>query len=237
MNKDGKIKAVLFDSGRVLNVPSTGHWFISPNFFKYANEEKYKKISKIKINNAFKEAGRYINKQNFIKTEEDEFKCFIEFYSILSKCLPELGLMENDIESIAKDLVYNRKKYKFFDDVKDALNTLSKKYKLAIVSDAWPSLEGVFVDAGLRGYFTEFVISSQVGITKPNSLIFEIALERLNIKPHEAVFVDDNAKNCEGARNVGIKPILIARHFGQYIYYKMRYRNYKVVHDLKQELI
>ena len=28
------VKAILFDSGRTLNVPRTGHWFITPNFMK-----------------------------------------------------------------------------------------------------------------------------------------------------------------------------------------------------------
>lgn len=28
------IKAILFDSGRILNIPKTGHWFIPPNFMK-----------------------------------------------------------------------------------------------------------------------------------------------------------------------------------------------------------
>ena len=31
------IKAILFDSGRVLNEPVTGHWFITPNFWKYVD--------------------------------------------------------------------------------------------------------------------------------------------------------------------------------------------------------
>lgn len=28
-----KVKAILFDSGRVLNKPATGHWFMTSNFF------------------------------------------------------------------------------------------------------------------------------------------------------------------------------------------------------------
>lgn len=37
--KKRKIKGILFDSGRVLNESSTGHWFISPNFFKYVEQK------------------------------------------------------------------------------------------------------------------------------------------------------------------------------------------------------
>ena len=35
MQKD-IIKVILFDSGKVLNAPATGHWFMSPNFLKCA---------------------------------------------------------------------------------------------------------------------------------------------------------------------------------------------------------
>ncbi len=40
------IKAILFDSGRVLNMSSTGHWFIPPNFYKYVNKEEFLSIDK-----------------------------------------------------------------------------------------------------------------------------------------------------------------------------------------------
>lgn len=39
-SKKGNIKAILFDSGRVLNQSSTGHWFISPRFFEYVDHRK-----------------------------------------------------------------------------------------------------------------------------------------------------------------------------------------------------
>lgn len=39
-----KIKGILFNSARVLNESSTGHWFISPNFFKYVFFEDALKV-------------------------------------------------------------------------------------------------------------------------------------------------------------------------------------------------
>ena len=48
------------------------------------------------------------------------------------------------IKGLATDLVYNSDKYVFFDDALKVIPTLKSKYKLAIVSDAWPSLKDVF---------------------------------------------------------------------------------------------
>lgn len=227
------IKAILFDSGRVLNKPVTGHWFITPNFFKFVDKKKFHSIPKAKLNNVFKEAGSYISSLNYIRTEEEEFKGFFEYYKIFSEKLPELGLNDEKIECITKDLVFNYDKYEFFKDVSKTLEDLRKKYRLAIVSDAWPSLENVYKKAELRNYFSSFVISSQIGVTKPNELMYKTALEELRVAPEEALFIDDNYKNCEGAKKLGIRTILICRGLGYYIYYKLMCRDHKVVRNLK----
>lgn len=76
-------KAILFDSGRVLNKPATGHWFIPPDFFKYIDRKKYNSVPIKKVKSAFKKAGRYISGQNMIRNEEEEFSYFLEYYKIL----------------------------------------------------------------------------------------------------------------------------------------------------------
>ncbi len=39
--KLNKMEAILFDSGRVLNESSSGHWFISPKFFDFVDKEVF----------------------------------------------------------------------------------------------------------------------------------------------------------------------------------------------------
>mgnify|MGYP003558523255 CR=1 FL=1 len=39
------IKAILFDSGRVLNGPVTGHWFITPNFWEHVDKATFDAFS------------------------------------------------------------------------------------------------------------------------------------------------------------------------------------------------
>lgn len=49
------VKAILFDSGHILNVPRTGYWFITPNFmdiiekpqFSYTDEQLNKEMEKV----------------------------------------------------------------------------------------------------------------------------------------------------------------------------------------------
>lgn len=229
-----KIKGILFDSGRVLNGPVTGHWFITNNFFEYVDKHKFNSIPSREKELAFKKAGEFINAKDFVLTEEEEYKYFFEYYSIFAKYLPQLQLTKATIELIAKDYVYNYDKYSFFEDAKNIIPKLSYKYKLAVVSDAWPSLENVFKKAGLRNYFASFVISSKLGVRKPNELMYKTALEELGLCPEEAIFIDDSAKNCSGASSLGIKAFLLCRDWKLYLYHKIFHRSINVIRSLTQ---
>jgi len=228
-----KIKAILFDSGRVLNGPSTGHWFITNNFFTIVDKKKFDSIPSPQIKFAFHKAAEYINNQNLIIDENEEYIHFFNYYSIFSRYLPELNLRVEDVQAITQDYVYNYSKYKFFKDSFKVVPELSKSYKLAVVSDAWPSLENVFRAVGLREYFSSFVISSQKGITKPHELMYKTALEELGVLPEEAIFIDDNIKNCDGAMKLGINSFVLCRDFKSYIYHKIFKRNYTAIRSLK----
>jgi len=56
------IKAILFDSGRTLNVPRTGHWFITPNFFQMIGNAQISYTDK-QLNEAMEKACEHINKK------------------------------------------------------------------------------------------------------------------------------------------------------------------------------
>ena len=230
------IKAILFDSGRVLNGPVTGHWFITPNFWEYVDKVTFDSLDKNKIASAFAEADKYICTQKTMTTKEEEYQHFIKFYEIFSSQLPELKLTADAIKNIARDLVFNPKKYIFYDDALSVIPELKNKYKLAIVSDAWPSLLDVYEENNMTTYFDSIVISSFIGTSKPDSKMYNTALQKLNIKPEEAIFVDDSLKNCMGALAVGINTILLCRNKQAYVREKIKSigKGYKVINDLNQ---
>lgn len=55
--------------------------------------------------------------------------------------------------------------------------------------------------------FDAAVISSEVGLRKPDPRIYHLALEKVGLAPAEAVFVDDAMPNVEGAKAVGMHAI------------------------------
>jgi len=227
------IKAILFDSGRVLNGPVTGHWFITPNFYSFVDKEKFNSIPGQRKRVAFGKAEKYISAQSRIDTEREEYKHFLEYYKLFFKELPELNMDDKQIECVTKDLVFNYEKYKFFGDINDVIPRLSESYKLAVISDAWPSLENVFKKAGLRDYFKSFIISSKLGVTKPNELMYKTALNELGVLPEEAVFIDDSIRNCDGAKRLGIKTILLCRDLGFYLLNKATCKSHRVERSIR----
>lgn len=234
--KRKEIKGVLFDSGHVLNQSSTGHWFIPPKFFEYVDEKKYNSIDKGKINAAFNNATQHISCESLIESKEDEYIHFYKYYEIFSQSLPELELKEEEVKGLTTDLVYNRDKYVFFEDALKIIPELKSKYKLAVVSDAWPSLKDVYVNKGLYNYFDSFVISSILGVSKPNEKMYLTALDELKLLPQETVFIDDNLANCKGAMKLGIAGIFLCRHKLKYYAHKLFSlgKGYKVINNLEQ---
>jgi len=205
------IKAILFDSGRTLNVPRTGHWFITPNFFNIINDTSFQ-YTEDQLSEAMNKACDHINKMLLVKTEEDEFAMFKEFYEIVLKEIKYVSVNEEIINSLASDNVYNDHKFYFFDDVEPGLQRLKDKYILGVVSDTWPSLERVFINKSLRKYFSTFVMSSIYGSYKAEKVLFKIAIEEIGVKPEEVIFIDDSESNLVAAEDFGMIPILIDRY-------------------------
>ena len=224
-----RVKAILFDSGRTLNVPKTGHWFITPNYMSIIENSQCSYTNE-QINKAMEKAYEYINKILLVESEEDEFSMFKEFYKIVLKEISYPNINDEVIELLAKDNVYNDEKFLFFDDVEPSLIRLKEKYLLGVVSDTWPSLERVFINKNLRQYFSTFIMSSVYGSYKAEKILFKIAIEELGVKPQEAIFVDDSESNLVAAEEFGMIPILIDRYDSQDL--KSRYPIIKSLDEL-----
>lgn len=85
---------------------------------------------------------------------------------------------------------------------------LKKKYKVALLTNANSSyLRALLDETGIGSIFDEVIISSEVGFIKPSKEVFKHTLNKLKIKPAEAIFIDDNPSFCQSAEAIGIKSI------------------------------
>ncbi len=84
---------------------------------------------------------------------------------------------------------------------------LKKNYKVAILSNIIPSHHKF--RSPLFEEFKPFVhFSCLTGKAKPDEEAFHHILYELKVRPEEALFIDDLETNFNGAKAVGIKPIL-----------------------------
>lgn len=85
---------------------------------------------------------------------------------------------------------------------------LKPVHKVGMLSNsASDALSSIFDQAHLD-LFDDIILSFQVGLAKPDAKIYQLALERLELQPSEAVFVDDISQYCDAARQVGMSAVV-----------------------------
>jgi HAD superfamily hydrolase (TIGR01549 family) len=101
----------------------------------------------------------------------------------------------------------------------EVLQRLHGTYKLGIVSNfAIPEcLKKLLEKFNLKQFFNAVIISGEINKRKPSPEIFKKALETLHVKASETIFVGDTPSiDIKGAKNAGIKAILIKRDQGNF---------------------
>jgi putative hydrolase of the HAD superfamily len=92
------------------------------------------------------------------------------------------------------------------------LKKLHEEYRLAVVSNmsfAKAIFEGIR-KFDIAKHFDEVVVSGVLGWRKPSPRIFKEALQALDVKAEEAVFVGDSPKaDVEGAKQLNMKTVLL----------------------------
>jgi len=91
---------------------------------------------------------------------------------------------------------------------------LRKKYSIALLTNFGDAFWKMYPIWGLNKIFKkkEVFLSADIKLAKPDPNYFITVLEKLNIKPQQAVFIDDNSDNVVSARKLGIHSILYASH-------------------------
>ena len=68
---------------------------------------------------------------------------------------------------------------------------------------------------GYDSIFEPMIISSEIGVAKPDPRFFEVAVERIGVPAEQVLFVDDVLANVEGARSVGLVAEQFAKDAGR----------------------
>jgi putative hydrolase of the HAD superfamily len=89
------------------------------------------------------------------------------------------------------------------------VNRLKSQVKVAIITNGTVHRQKAkIINTNLHHYFDTIIISDEVGISKPDKRIFELALNKLNVQPEDTLFVgDDLERDIGGCQNANIKGV------------------------------
>ena len=80
--------------------------------------------------------------------------------------------------------------------------------RTALLSNSGPEVMAKLrSDRPIGRVFDAVVISSEVGLSKPDPQIYHHCLARLGLEPPQVLFVDDRADNVEGAARIGLRTL------------------------------
>ncbi|WP_089698641.1 haloacid dehalogenase type II [Candidatus Pelagibacter communis] len=160
--------------------------------------------------------------KDFWKITEDSLDKSMKFFKIDNS-------MRNDLLDLYKVLSP-------FSEVKETLNKLKKKdFKLAILSNGTPSLLGNLVkNNNLENIFDDIFSIEEVGIFKPVAKVYELPVNKYNIKKDEILFLSANTWDVSGGGNYGYNSVWVNRN--KNIFDNLDYQPLDEIHDLSELL-
>jgi len=222
------IKAVFLDSDGPL-------FYMSVSIEQYLSKI-YEKLgfnfSLEEISSVYKEVHKWW-RERFLSGQPRTHEALIEFNYRLLDGLGARG----DLQKLSEIVQLYMEKYlegdreKLFPEVKGVLRQLrEKEISLAIVSHRPLAMNLRSLEKhGIKEYF-QFVVSPEIANASKGKMspeMWQYALNKVGVKPNEALHIDDNYELILGAKQAGIRPVLIDRK-GMY----SSVTDCPVIHDL-----
>jgi putative hydrolase of the HAD superfamily len=104
----------------------------------------------------------------------------------------------------------SRRRLRLYPLVRQMLETLRPHVKLALVTDAQSAYaRGELHQVGLLEFFDPIVVSGDHGFRKPDSRLFQMALDGMGVRAEKSMYVgNDMHRDIYGARQVGMRTVM-----------------------------
>jgi putative hydrolase of the HAD superfamily len=119
-------------------------------------------------------------------------------------------ISDADIDQIANDYIeFLTENNHLFDGTIEILDYLKSKYKLHIITNGFATVQEKKINnAALRDYFSTITNSELAGVKKPNSIIFDYAINSANASKENCIMIGDCLDaDVNGALNAGLDAI------------------------------
>lgn len=93
--------------------------------------------------------------------------------------------------------------------VVELVRSLRGEHKVGLLSNVGRGVvDDLFSSSELDALFDVVILSSEVGMVKPNADIYELTAHRLGLTPEECLMIDDLPTNVAGAKAAGMQGII-----------------------------
>lgn len=128
-----------------------------------------------------------------------------------SKTFIQLGILPAAVPHQFEDdyVTLSPTKTNLFEGAETVLRYLQSKYTLHIISNGFKETTLTKMNlSGLNPYFKNVIISEDVGVNKPNPVIFQYALDQASASKEESIMIGDSLEaDIYGALNFGMEAI------------------------------
>jgi FMN phosphatase YigB (HAD superfamily) len=87
------------------------------------------------------------------------------------------------------------------------IKSLKPTYKIGFLSNAGSNWVTELFNPEQASMFDAISVSSETGHVKPEPGAYEEIAQKLGVEPHECVFIDDQPRYCQAAREVGMQAV------------------------------
>jgi putative hydrolase of the HAD superfamily len=198
------VAGVLFDTGDTLTRPIGGRW--NPRFdFEEVLLRHVPDANESRFRAAFAEGERFLDRSTSTPSRDDYHRAVLAVLGID----PSHQLLADLDRRLEHPVV------EVFPDVVPVLDHLQQRgLRMAMVTDGWGNAESVKQKhdrLGIGHYFEAFVVSSELGCTKPDPRMFHTASTALGLAPPQCLFVDDSPGLVAAAIRLGYGGVAIRR--------------------------
>lgn len=89
-------------------------------------------------------------------------------------------------------------------------DTIKPHYRIGLLSNAGANWLDTLLEPWQLELFDEKVLSYQLGVVKPDKLMYETIAMKLGVPTEQCLFIDDQRIYCHGAECVGMRSIVYA---------------------------
>ncbi len=199
------INTILIDMYGVILEESKGYFI--PYTYQHFPETEYERLTRqFRVEKLFTKAG----------VGELDSDTFLELLGFQDTQFHMKDYIENYLTLDAGFIPFAEKYSKKYNEAAKSEEAKTKFDIVLLSNDVSQWSTYITQYHGLNGYFSDKIVSADVGCRKPQKEIYELALKRIGKKAEECCFIDNSVSNLNVAAELGILPILFNRDKEEY---------------------